>query len=142
MPQIDQMIAEHDRHSHIVDRLWALTFAEQALTPARWRRLLEIEVREFSAMLNVHFASEEQGGYMRLVVERSSESATLVAFLLEQHQAIRMQFDLLLNRLQAGQAVATSLEQLREVLWILRAHEQGENDLVHEVLHRDISVLG
>lgn len=143
MPQIQRMMEEHRCHGRVLDRLWALTSApEQALTSARWRKLLALEIQEFVATLAEHFASEERDGYMRQVVELRPDLAAQAAMLREQHITIRAGFETIVKRLRAGLDIPGSQAQLREVLAITRAHEDGENELVQEALHRDIGGLG
>lgn len=143
MLPIDQVTKKHSCHGRIIDRLWVLTSApEHALTSARWRKLLMLEIRDFVATLVEHFASEERDGYMRQVVQLRPELATQAAMLREQHVTIRAGFDTIVTRLRAGQDIPSSQAQLREVLAILRAHEDGENELIQDALCRDIGGPG
>ena len=63
MQWVEPIVEDHVRLAELLDRIQGLAAAPAAtLPPARWHRLWQSELSELSALLEQHFAREEEGG--------------------------------------------------------------------------------
>ncbi|MBI3468198.1 MAG: hemerythrin domain-containing protein [Planctomycetes bacterium] len=92
--------------------------------------------------LSAHFAAEEEGGYMAIVLKRAVHKYREVEMLLGQHHQLLQTLDGLTDGVQASgeprQLDSLSREKILKWVAALRGHESHENRLVLEVFTCDI----
>jgi hypothetical protein len=120
----------HAALRHDLDRL------PQVLTsPVEARRFLT----ELRAHVAQHFACEEEGGYMAVVLERRPESEHAVQQLLGQHRPMLALLDVFVREAEGAEKIDDDLRN-RIAGWaeLLRRHEAEENVLVEDAFNQDI----
>lgn len=138
MVAYDEMLRQHQSVLADVDRLELLLGSPPSdLSPERLRELTLNDARALAQDLARHFAYEEDGGYLRVVLDARPGLARPVEDLLAQHREIAAR----LREALAGAEdapIETVRGRIRSALMLLREHEAAETKLVHEVVIRDV----
>lgn len=102
-------------------------------------------VRALRDIVDLHFAKEEEGGYMAAPIEAAPHLAGRAAALLADHARILAEFDSLSNALCACPTTYTRWSDARhnvqQVLEDVHAHEHRENELWQDAFETDTSTL-
>lgn len=114
----------------------------QGMSDERWRALALGETRKLRESLRKHFALEEMGGYLQVVVEKHPGLVAAVRRLGEQHAEI-------LNALDSVESACCRAAPPDEIeslalrgLTLLEKHQHAESDLIQEALGSDLGVAG
>lgn len=97
------------------------------------RSALMRQVEELRATINEHFALEEDGGYMRSVLDVAPRYSQLAESLQQQHPALRDQLEGLVA--ESGDLAAG----IQNFIEALEAHEHAENALVQSAFSDDLA---
>jgi hypothetical protein len=106
-------------------------------TKEMFRRLAWTQVK-----LRDHFAFEEQGGYLSVVLERFPNRHREVQELLAEHrqlaEALAALRDVAEKTVPASPLAPALLQQIKDWIDKVRHHEARENGLVHDSCNQDI----
>ncbi len=148
MNKVDKKIAQaiHDEHEAIkteMDKLRemiATSPAQEAF--AEWKLELLMLLRDFESDLQKHFDLEEEGGFMKDVLDKAPQKWHAVSQLKTEHEAINEEMSNILKELKAAEnakdlKVDYVRDKLNEVLDLIVAHEMAENDLLNSTYLQD-----
>lgn len=122
-----------------LDRLWLLSSAVlESLPAARWRRLLDEEVRVLLDELSERFAFEEADGYLEPIVSERPELLPCVDQLRAEHARILTH---VLSLGEVSDAPVVARDRLRELVREIRRHERSEIALIQEATLTDVGVV-
>ncbi len=141
MGQITRILDDHVQLRLVLDRLRALSAAPlQTLEPSHWRRLLRHEIGLLSRRLVEHFEHEEEGGYMRHVLEARPTMEHRTKELLAEHHKIRHELEALIASARDTPDLDKVRHEIAGLVRVLSDHENAENELVQDALQRDIGL--
>ncbi len=134
MQRVQPVVEDHVRLTELLDRIQGLAAAPAAtLPPARWHRLWEAELSELSALLQQHFAREEEGGYLAEVVARRPSWSDRIARLGREHTGLAAGLHQIVGQL--GQTHPPP--GLGEWSKAMRAHERAESEILQSAWYTD-----
>jgi hypothetical protein len=140
-PRRDALGAQHGSLAIDVDLLHVLAMsAHDVLPPARMRALLDRELRDLAAALQVHFGFEELGGYLIEEIATAPGLQRQAAALEGQHRTIVVGVDRLIARV-GDDDLEDVKRGIAELLDVLGEHERGENRLLLDAVDRDVGVV-
>lgn len=138
---VEQFMADNDRLLKAADSLAAL-WPVGANVNAESLRGLRMALAEFRTQLQVHFAEEEQSGYLGEALSAAPQLASQAESLRHEHEAFMAAADRLVAEVEedvpdADQA-AKQRQKFVQLVSGLRKHEQAENSLVLEAFDEDL----
>jgi hypothetical protein len=131
---------QHDEVLTHIDRLHRLSHGDaRGLPHARSRTLVRQHLQALHAVLERHFAAEEEGGYMAEMLRNRPDLSSRADRIATQHGEILAAFENTLA--MAPHATLIALEDtVGELLHLLGEHEAAERRLVQDAVLQDLGV--
>jgi hypothetical protein len=132
-----EMLRQHESVLADVDRLELLVGSPPSdVSPARLRELMLGDAESLRTDLARHFAHEEEGGYLQVVLDTHPGMERRIEKLRSDHGTILRSLDAV--TMGAGEIPMDDLRrELRAALSLLREHEAAETELMHQTVIQD-----
>ncbi len=145
-PKLEVALEVERDHKHLNKEMAELkTFLVRDEVPddfAKWRLEFLWQMRDFKNRLLKHFDLEEEGGFMRDVVEAAPHCEHHVDQLRDEHENIDARIDEILKDLK--QMAVMDVKKIRgirtrigEIMTALRDHESQEQRLIQKAYYRE-----
>jgi hemerythrin len=132
-------LEEHQAINQTIDRLKTSIHCEDGRTSQK--ELLAI-VSELRGLLQSHFATEEDGGFMAPVLEERPQAETTINALKKEHEEILDEIDSIEQTLASQSASAEKMEgvceTIKNLIEQLQHHERTEDELIQTAYTQDI----
>ncbi|MFQ5652619.1 MAG: hemerythrin domain-containing protein [bacterium] len=107
-----------------------------------WRLQLVWQLRDFENRLLKHFDLEEEGGFMQDVITVSPHSRRKVEMLKAEHEQIAVRLEGLIAQLKRmqekeGEKLQRLRLELKEIMEMIREHENEEHHLIQGAYYRE-----
>ena len=115
-----------------------------AFEPPRHVGNIRAAARALRDHLAIHFAQEEQGGFMEEAIARMPRLSTAVTNVLRDHPALLAELDRVIASLpvsDSAAAWATAASHFTAFIDHLIAHERNENAVVQEGYNEDLGLV-
>ncbi len=135
-----------DEHVVLKQEMGALSlFAMQEKTNndfGDWRLQFVWQLRDFKNRLLKHFDLEEEGGFMRDVLDVSPQSFNKVEELKAEHEEIASDLERITATIRGmrernSETLQTVRSDLNDIITVLRKHESDENQLIQRAYYRE-----
>ncbi|MCG3138583.1 MAG: hypothetical protein HJJLKODD_02448 [Phycisphaerae bacterium] len=108
-----------------------------------WLTAFASHFRHFHTQLRSHFEMEEEGGFMKPVVDKRPTLSPQIARLREEHRQMRhlcYELEMFVEECRAPslQQIAHIRERSDEIIDCLKAHEKAENQLIQDAFQLDL----
>ena len=108
-----------------------------------WLRGLEEKASSLCTHLQAYFQIEEDGGFMKPVLEKHPASAKTIAALKEEHARFITEMNTLIQSIHGSETIQknevdTVCASFKQLIASLRQHEQNEHALIQAVFSHDI----
>jgi hypothetical protein len=135
--RLENIVADHHALRRESDELLVLVEHARDLDPALRKTLVE-RIGRLCEQLRLHFALEEDGGYMADVLVRRPGLYLHVTRLREEHAVILAAGSDLARLLLSEPPPSDARMRVIRLLESIRAHELGEHALLHDALVTDL----